>query len=134
MTIKAIHYSFAQVMVCGKVPKDPASAVKINVDSSFLWLTLFVKDRRGLKDADLDLSVFNRAPLLSDAENIRACSTTINGQVLCRILAKGFYRHLMGMEASCIVLVVVLYVDGVKARQQLRRDTIVKRLYEERWA
>jgi hypothetical protein len=121
-------------MVCGKISENPASAVEINVDSSFLWLTLFIKDRRGLKDTDFDLSVFNRAPLLSDAENIRACSTAIDGQVLCRIFAKGVYRHLMGMEAPCIVLVVVLYVDGVKARQQLRRDTIVKRLHDERRA
>lgn len=133
VTIESIHEAFAKVMISRKISKDPATPMKVDVNGSLLGPSLFIMGRRGLKDTNPDLSVFNRARLLGYAENIRTRSTTVRRQVLGRVFAKDFNRYLMRMQPSRIVFVVVLYVYRVKAWEKVWRDAVVERLDYESW-
>lgn len=126
--IESANEPFAIIMVDIEAPKHPSTPVEIDIGRSRHRLAPIINFGCRLEDANSDLSSFHGALLFRDSKDIGPWLVAIEDSVLCRVLAILFYRHFMSMQASNIVLVVVLDVDRVKPGQKLFRDGIVKRL------
>lgn len=117
VTIEIMHKPLAKVMVHVQSTKDPTPAVEVDISAPLLRLALTVYLGCWLEEANRDLISFDRALLLRDAEDVRPRCTAIGDGISSWIFSKLLYWYLVGMKASYVELVVVLYVDRIKPRQ-----------------
>lgn len=121
-----MHQSFTEIMVRSQVAKHPPTTVEIEIRGPFPGNSLRIQDRGGLENPDSDFPTLHGAFLLGDAVDIRAYRPTVSRQVFRRVLPEFLDGHLVRMQPSGIVLIVVFHVDWVKTREQLRGDAIVE--------
>lgn len=126
LPVETVHDPFAKVMVKAEAAKHPPTAMEVDIGRPLLRLALVIELRSRLEDADGDVAPFDRALLLCDAEDIRTRSTAIGDGVPRRVLSEVLYRHLVGVQAPSIELVVVFYVDRIETREQLRGNAVVQ--------